>query len=69
MPSSVGLWATAHAESLLNDATGLFYLLEMNDQSPLGSAASYGVPLPIDRALMAKLLGFHGYTQCAVQKQ
>ena len=58
MPSSVGLWATAHAESLLDDATGLFYLLEMNDQSPLGSAASYGVPLPIDRALTAKLLGF-----------
>ena len=58
MPSSVGLWATAHAESLLDDATGLFYLLELNDQSPLGSAASYGVPLPIDRALTAKLLGF-----------
>ena len=58
MPSSVGLWATAHAESLLDDVTGLFHLLEMNDQSPLGSAASYGVPLPIDRALTAKLLGF-----------
>ncbi|HBO87678.1 MAG: argininosuccinate lyase [Pontiellaceae bacterium] len=58
MPSSVGLWATAHAESLLDDAAGLFHLLEINDQSPLGSAASYGVPLPIDRALTAKLLGF-----------
>ena len=58
MPSSVGLWATAHAESLLDDAAGLFHLLEMNDQSPLGSAASYGVPLPIDRGLTAKLLGF-----------
>ena len=53
-----------------NDATVLFYLLEMNDQSPLGSAASYGVPLPIDRALTAKLLGFsRGDTQCAVCKQ
>ena len=58
MPSSVGLWATAHAESLLDDATELMHLLELNDQSPLGSAASYGVPLPIDRELTARLMGF-----------
>ena len=30
----------------------------MNNQSPLGSAASYGVPLPIDRQLTSDLLGF-----------
>lgn len=58
MPSSVGLWATAHAESLLDDALGLLQVLELNDQCPLGSAASYGVPLPIDRSLTASLLGF-----------
>ena len=58
MPSSVGLWASAHAESLLDDAALLMAVYELNDQCPLGSAASYGVPLPIDRALTSNLLGF-----------
>ena len=58
MPSSVGLWATAHAESLLDDCVGLINAFGLNDQCPLGSAASYGVPLPIDRQLTADLLGF-----------
>jgi argininosuccinate lyase len=58
MPSSVGLWATAHAESLLDDCIALINAYRLNDQCPLGSAASYGVPLPIDRALTAELLGF-----------
>ena len=58
MPSSVGLWASAHAESLLDDASLLMAVYDINDQCPLGSAASYGVPLPIDRQLTAQLLGF-----------
>ena len=58
MPSSVGLWATAHAESLLDDCVQLINAYALNDQCPLGSAASYGVPLPIDRQLTSDLLGF-----------
>jgi argininosuccinate lyase len=58
MPSSVGLWASAHAESLLDDMRELASVLDLNDQCPLGSAASYGVPAPIDRRLTARLLGF-----------
>jgi argininosuccinate lyase len=58
MPSTVGLWATAHAESLLDDCRSLMHAYELNDQCPLGSAASYGVPLPIDRQLTSDLLGF-----------
>ncbi len=58
MPSSVGLWATAHAESLLDDCYMLLNAFDLNDQCPLGSAASYGVPLPIDRQLTSDLLGF-----------
>ncbi|MFA7256285.1 MAG: argininosuccinate lyase [Kiritimatiellales bacterium] len=58
MPSSVGLWAAAHAESLLDDCAMLVNAFELNDQCPLGSAASYGVPLAIDRELTADLLGF-----------
>ena len=58
MPSSVGLWASAHAESLLDDCAVLMGAYELNDRCPLGSAASYGVPLGIDRQLTADLLGF-----------
>ena len=59
MPSSVGVWAGAYAEELvLNDWEHLDGAVEATDLCPLGSAASYGVPLPIDRELTAKLLGF-----------
>lgn len=58
MPSSVGLWAGAFAESLLDDTIQLNGAYQLNDQSPLGSAAGYGVPLPIDRQYVAELLGF-----------
>ncbi|MFO1490170.1 MAG: argininosuccinate lyase [Kiritimatiellia bacterium] len=58
MPSSVGLWATSFTEALLDDAGVLEAAYRLNDACPLGSAAGYGVPLPVDRALTAKLLGF-----------
>jgi argininosuccinate lyase len=58
MLSSVGLWAASFAESLLDDEHLLSAAYELNDQSPLGSAAGYGVPLAIDRQYTADLLGF-----------
>jgi len=58
MPSSVGLWASSYAESLLDDAELLQTAYSLNNRSPLGSAAGYGVPLPIDREMTARLLGF-----------
>jgi len=58
MPSSVGLWADAHAEALLDDAALVLAAYQLNDQCPLGAAAGYGVPLPIDRRLVSDLLGF-----------
>jgi argininosuccinate lyase len=58
MPSSVGLWAGAYAEELLDDATLCRSAFTLLDCCPLGSAASYGVPLPLDRELVADLLGF-----------
>jgi argininosuccinate lyase len=60
MPSSVGLWAGAFAESLLDDVEMLRLAYDLINRSPLGSAASYGVPIPLDRALTARLLGFAG---------
>lgn len=58
MPSSVGLWAAAWAEELLEDLVVAGAAYELNDACPLGSAASYGVPLPLDRELVADLLAF-----------
>ncbi len=60
MPSSAGLWAAAFAEGLLDTIDGLPSLWARVDRSPLGSAAGYGVPLPLDREATARALGFAG---------
>lgn len=62
MPSSVGMFFSAHAQALLDDAILLEAAYALADSCPLGSGASYGVGLPIDRAHAATLLGFgrHG---------
>ncbi len=58
VPSSVGLWMAGFAESFLDDAV----LLEITDRwmnaCPLGTAAGYGVNLPLDREGVARELGF-----------
>lgn len=58
MPSSVGLYFSSFAESLIDDLEVLEEAYELNDQSPLGSGAGYGLPLNINRQLVADLLGF-----------
>ncbi len=60
MPSSVGLWAGAYAEGLLDTIESLGAAWSWVDRSPLGSAAGYGVPLPLRREAAAKALGFAG---------
>ncbi len=58
MPSSAGLWAAAFAEGLLDTLESLPALWARVDRCPLGSAAGYGVPLPLKRAVAARALGF-----------
>jgi argininosuccinate lyase len=58
MPSSVGLWAGALAEGVLDTVESLPALWSRVDRSPLGSAAGYGVPLPLQRSVVARALGF-----------
>lgn len=60
MPSSVGLWAGALAEGILDTIEELPALWARVDRSPLGSAAGYGVPLPLKREVVARALGFKG---------
>jgi len=59
MPSSIGLWIMSFTESLLDDLELIDAVYELNDQCPLGSGAGYGTSIPIDRTLVAKLLGFN----------
>ena len=58
MPSSVGMWATGHAEMILDQLENLEAAYRLADLNPLGSAAGYGVPLPLDRERTTELLGF-----------
>lgn len=58
MPSSIGIWAGSFLSSLEDDLTLLKTAMKLNDQSPLGSGAGYGVPLNLDKEYTAKLLGF-----------
>ena len=58
MPSSVALWAQAFAEEVLDDLLLADTAFRLTNRSPLGSAAGYGVPLPLDRQFVAQALGF-----------
>jgi len=58
MPSSVGLWAAGYAEVLLDDLGLLEAAFDLADRGPLGSAAGYGAPLPLDREAVSSALGF-----------
>ena len=58
MPSTVDMWATGHAEMILDQLEILEAAYRLADANPLGSAAGYGVPLPLDRRRTSDLLGF-----------
>jgi argininosuccinate lyase len=69
MPSSAGLWAAGYAELLLDAAESVHGVWPRLDRCPLGSAAGYGVPLPLDRERAAKALGFSGIDQVVTSVQ
>lgn len=58
MPSSVGMWFGSFAQALSDNLKLLQTAFELNNQSPLGSGAGYGVTLNLDRELAADFLGF-----------
>ena len=58
MPSSLGLWAGAWAEAMLDDLELVKAAHTLTDQSPLGSGAAYGSALSLDRPMVARLMGF-----------
>jgi len=58
MLSSVGHYYAAHLEGLLDDLEFLDSVKKQLNKSPLGSAAGFGVSLPLPREQVAKDLGF-----------
>ena len=58
MPSSVALWAGGFAEAFADAAEGLAAARRRINLNPLGSAAGYGTPLPLDRDMTTDALGF-----------
>ncbi len=58
MPYSVDLWTESFAASLSDDLQLVQTIYNIINQSPLGSAAGYGVPFDVKRDYTAKLLGF-----------
>jgi len=66
MPSSVGMFFAAHAQALLDNLILIDAAYVLADRCPLGSGASYGVGLPLDRAYAAELLGFARHSGIAM---
>lgn len=58
MPSSVGLWLSAYAESLMDDLIFLKAAYDLINKNPLGSGAGFGSSFPLDRQMTTELLGF-----------
>ena len=58
MPSSWGLWFSSYAESFIDNIDLINSTIDWRDSNPLGSAAGYGVALPLDRKMTTKELGF-----------
>lgn len=56
--SSAGMWWAGWAEAFIDNAVRATDTLQLVDSNPLGTAAGYGVNLPLDRAHTTAELGF-----------
>lgn len=56
--SSTAMWFAGFAEALIDDARRAADTLALIDANPLGTAAGYGVNLPLDRDFTTQALGF-----------
>lgn len=69
MPSSIGLWLGAYAESLVDDMEFLLAAYRVANKNPLGSGAGYGSSFPLNRKRTTELLGFGELNYNAVYAQ
>jgi argininosuccinate lyase len=69
MPSSVGLWLGAYAESLVDDMEFLSAAYQVTNKNPLGSGAGYGSSFPLNRKRTTELLQFRTLNYNSVYAQ
>jgi len=67
--SSAGMWWAAWAEGFIDNAVRAKQTIEWIDANPLGSAAGYGVNLPLDREHTTHALGFQRVQVAATYAQ
>lgn len=58
MLQNVKMWAGAFVELGLDNLEFLSHVYQALDANPLGSGSGFGVPIPLNRDMTAKLLGF-----------
>lgn len=69
MPSSIGLWLGAYAESLVDDMEFVAAAFKVANKNPLGSGAGYGSSFPLNRTRTTALLHFSTLNYNAVYAQ
>ncbi len=69
MPSSFEMWGSAYSDSMKDNLLLLDTVNKLIDQSPLGTAAGFGVPIDIDREFTAKELGFSSVQENPIYTQ
>lgn len=69
MPSSIGLWLGAYAESLVDDMEFVAAAFKVANKNPLGSGAGYGSSFPLNRSRTTALLHFSTLNYNAVYAQ
>lgn len=69
MPSSIGLWLGAYAESLVDDMEFLAAAYQVVNKNPLGSGAGYGSSFPLNRSRTTTLLNFKSLNYNSVYAQ
>lgn len=69
MPSNFGLWSSSFSDSMKDNNRLFEAVFNIIDQSPLGTAAGYGVPLELDRDFTANEMGFARVQENAVYTQ
>ncbi len=69
MVSNISMWAGGFAQALTDNIILLNAAHELMDQSPLGSGAGFGIPLPVDRAYTAQQLNFKKVQESPVYVQ